>query len=118
MAVLIRSLEPALSVAKGHVGQLSLLVAGKWVTSGGLELNQSEWMNLSAQERADLVTLINKGFVSVNVDGTALTAAQVERPSVTYAADMDIHWITMPGAMKEALDELASRVSALDGLGS
>jgi len=118
MAVLIRSLEPALSVAKGHVGRLSLTLRGKWVTGDGLELNQSDWMNLSTQERADLVTLVNKGFVNVTVDGTALTAAQIEACALAYDADHDLHWIDVPGSVKAGLDELASRVDALDGLGS
>ena len=115
MAILIRSLEPALSVNKGHVSQLSLTVRGKWVTSSGLELNQSEWMNLSSEERADLVSLINKGFASVTVDGVALTAAQVEGNFVTFDPAITTDWDSTPAVVKDALDELADRMRAVEG---
>ena len=115
MGVLIRALEPALSVSKGHISQLSMTVRGKWVTCSGLELNQSEWMNLSNEERSDLVDLVNKGYASVTVDGVALTAAQIEGNFLFFDPGTATDWDTVPATVKDALDELASRLQTLEG---
>jgi hypothetical protein len=107
----------------GQGSELALFLAGKQVSASGLTLSDLEYMSLQSWEIEALQSAIDSGYATVTANDELDAVASASIGSIiarggSFTPGVDGNWdgdsVGVPNDIAEALDELASRVSALE----
>ena len=97
-----------------------MYLSGSRVIAAGLDLTDAEYLALKAQEISDMADAIDGGYITVTTDEGNIVVASADVGNIIsaeakYIPTVNTDWvgdsIGVPDDVRDALDELAQRVT-------
>ena len=98
-----------------------MYLSGSRVIAAGLDLTDAEYLALRSQEISDMVDAVDGGYITVTTDEGNIVVASADLGNIIgaetkYIPTVNADWvgdsIGIPDDTRDALDELAQRVTA------